>query len=101
MIFDQEFADLCSFSLMYMKQPAPRESGNLEDNAILLNMPSVQKGVIFVDQNIAPYMPYTNEIWLSPRWRGAKNPNEEWWNYDCEITIKKIADMLGGEIRRL
>ena len=25
------------------------------------------------------YMPYTNEKWVSPRWHGKKNPNEQWW----------------------
>lgn len=25
------------------------------------------------------YMPYTNERWISPRWHGRKNPNEQWW----------------------
>lgn len=98
---DQEFADLSDFALQYMKQPAPRKTGNLEDNAMRLEMYSPQVAVIYVDEAIAPYMPYTNEPWISPRWKGKKNPNEEWWNYDCEITIKKIADRLGGELRRL
>ena len=25
-----------------------------------------------------PYVPYTVEKWISPRWRGRKNPNEQW-----------------------
>lgn len=28
----------------------------------------------------AYYMPYTNERWISEKWRGAKNPNEDWWD---------------------
>lgn len=39
----------------------------------------------------AYYMPYTNERWISPRWKGKKNPNERWFDeaiYDvCDLRL--------------
>ena len=46
---------------------------------------------------IAPYMPYTNETWLSPRWNGKQNPNEGWWNDSIEFIVQYIGKRLGGE----
>lgn len=46
---------------------------------------------------IAPYMPYTNEPWLSPRWNGKQNPNEGWWNDSIEFIVQYIGKRLGGE----
>lgn len=46
---------------------------------------------------IAPYMPYTNEEWVSPKWNGAKNPNEGWWNDTIEFIVQYIGKRLGGE----
>lgn len=28
----------------------------------------------------AYYMPFTNERWISPRWKGKQNPNYHWWD---------------------
>lgn len=33
------------------------------------------------------YMPYTNEKWVSPRWKGKQNPNEKWW----QSSISKVG----------
>lgn len=46
MISNQEFAQLGEDALVYMKQPAPRETGNLEDNGIVKAMPSPQVCII-------------------------------------------------------
>lgn len=36
-------------------------------------------------------MPYTNEIWISPRWKGKKNPNEGWWQGAIAAAVQVIA----------
>ena len=47
----------------------------------------------------AYYMPYTNERWISPKWKGAKNPNEDWWDeaiHDvCDVSLNSGASMKG------
>lgn len=50
-------------------------------------------------KGIAPYMPYTNEPWISPRWNGKQNPNEGWWNDAIEFIIQYMAKRLGGELQ--
>nr|DAN97926.1 MAG TPA: hypothetical protein [Caudoviricetes sp.] len=101
MISDEDFASVCELVYEELVNSAPFDTGNLALNAITLNMPSSNKGAVYVNRQIAPYMPYTNEPWLSPWWRGAKNPNEAWWNTACENAIKNIADLLGGELKKL
>lgn len=53
---------------------------------------------IEIDEDIAPYMVYTNEPWLAKRWNKRKNPNEGWWEYIYDYFAQRLADELGGEI---
>ena len=48
---------------------------------------------------LAPYMPFTNEVWLSPKWNGKRNPNQGWWNNAIEMVIVFIAKRLGGVLK--
>lgn len=43
------------------------------------------------------YMPYTNEPWLSPKWKGRNNPNEGWFEESTEFMAQMIARHLGGK----
>lgn len=47
----------------------------------------------------AYYMPYTNEKWVSPRWHGKQNPNQDWWDkaiYDIgDLASKKGVKYYG------
>lgn len=43
------------------------------------------------------YMPYTNEKWISPRWKGAINPNEKWFEESLEFMAQMIARHTGGK----
>lgn len=46
------------------------------------------------------YMPYTNEVWLSPRWNGKDNPNYQWFERQQEYLTKYMATHLGGRYVR-
>lgn len=86
---------------MFIPNPATRyktSTGNLAFNA--LNY-VVKDGAmcVYVDEKIASYMPYTNEPWISPYWRGKKNPNEGWWQRFAEELIGRVAARLGGTIK--
>lgn len=100
MISDEDFAAACELAYGELLERAPFDTGNLALNAIKIEFPSPQECRIYVDEDIAPYMPYTNEPWIAERWRGAKNPNEGWWNDTCEYLINLMADLLGGEIKK-
>lgn len=80
-----------------LKHPERITTGNLKFNAMKV-MHEADTSRVFVDENIAPYMPYTNEPWISPKWKGAKNPNENWFEKFVKIFAKQLADELGGKL---
>ena len=42
------------------------------------------------------YMPYTEEEWISPKWKGRANPNEGWFEETVEYIARYVALGLGG-----
>lgn len=49
---------------------------------------------------MAPYVPFVNEKWISPKWHGRQNPNENYWNKSVENAISMLAKILKGELER-
>ena len=85
----------------YIPNPATRyitSSGNMAFNAYRYVRPQPAQTDVFVDQKIAPYVPYTNEPWISPRWHGKKNPNEGWWQRHVQRFAQNLAHELGGKL---
>lgn len=87
-------------ALQVIYNDAPHRTNNLRRNALKMEMVAPHHWRIYVDQNIAPYMPYTNEPWISPRWNGKENPNEKWWERRTEEALRHVAALLQGEIKR-
>lgn len=76
-------------------------TGNLALNASKLRRPDANTAIIYVDdENIAPYMPYTNEPWQSPFWKGKKNPNEKWFDKEVEKIATIVSKQLQGKIKK-
>ncbi len=88
-----EFAALCKECESILRMNAPYKTGNLRFNAIKLEMTDANTCVLYVDENIAPYMPYTNEPWIN---RQGKNPNEGWFDRAVEKIAWHIAMRTGG-----
>lgn len=84
----------------WLKSVAPYDKGNLSDSAINLERTGIREWRVYVDQKVAPYMPYTNEPWLSTKWKGHQNPNEQWWNKAIQEFMRRLARSLGGELKR-
>lgn len=84
-----------------LKYPNAPVTGNLKHNAIKLDY--LGNGVyrLYVDENIAPYMPYTNEPWISPKWKGTPNPNEYWFENAESKIAHKIAKSLKGKLKKI
>lgn len=76
----------------------PRKTGNMALNALRYSATNDLLD-IEIDPNIAPYVPYTNEPWLSDKWNGKKNPNEGWWQRFVEEFTKRLTTRLKGELR--
>lgn len=95
-----DFSALSFEALDFIKRFSPIDTGNLRRNAIILEPLSPMKFKITVDVTIAPYMPYTNEPWTSPKWNGKKNPNEHWWNDTVELLVRHIAEQYKGVVTK-
>lgn len=80
------------------KKWVPRDTGNLAYNGITI---SVEGDFLIIEANpnIVPYIPYTNEPWISPKWKGKKNPNEGWWDRFATEFARRLAKRLKGEIK--
>lgn len=94
-----KFRQACEKAVKQLRGLAPYDTGNLAKNAIKIEFPSANECHIYVDESIAPYMPFTTRPWVSPKWRGKKNPNEGWWQAAGELIAEYIAELVGGEIK--
>lgn len=66
------------------------------ENAFYMGMDAVN---VYVGNKQAYYMPYTNEEWISPKWKGAKNPNLKWWDKSVNDIVNLCLErgvMLNG-----
>lgn len=85
----------------FVPNPATRyktSSGNMAFNALRYEIEGDEL-VIYIDEDIAPYVYYTNEPWLSPRWKGKANPNQGWWDNDfVPEFVRRLTAALGGTI---
>ena len=82
-----------------LRQASPIDTGNLRHNAIRAEV-GEDYYKIYVDENIAPYMVFTNEPWLSPKWNGKKNHNEHWFDKVAESIALYVAKRLHGELNK-
>ena len=82
-----------------IRSVSPIDTGNLRYNAIRVEFLDENTCRIYVDEAIAPYMPYTTEPWVSPKWHGKKNPNEGWWQIKATEVVKTtIREILNDRI---
>lgn len=99
MISKEKFTEVCNEAVEIVRNYAPVDTGNLEENGVSFEWVDDNTFNIYVDEALAPYMPYTNEVWKSPRWNGKKNPNEGWWQYSVERIVKYLVEELDGEVK--
>lgn len=72
----------------------PYDTGNLKLNAIKGIWLNDNTFRIYVDENVADYMKYTNE-----KWTKGTNPNEGWWQKAVNFIAVYISNRLRGEFR--
>lgn len=93
----QQFDRVCMELVRIIRERAPRDTGNLADNGVKFVWEDENTFTIYIDETQAPYMPYTNEPWISPKWNGKKNPNEAWWQDAIELCKKHLISKYKGE----
>lgn len=94
-----KFQEIVNFAFKMLQSRAPKDTGNLRYNAIRLTY-DAEGATIEVDQSIAPYMPYTNEPWVSPKWHGRQNPNQYWFDSAFESLLHTLEWYTGGTAYR-
>lgn len=98
-VSQKKFQRACERACKRLRELAPKDTGNLAFNAIKIEFPSPDVCEVYIDEKIAPYMPYTDEPWLAPKWNGRKNPNEGWFQRAAQIIFEELARILGGELK--
>lgn len=93
-----QFRRVCQRAVKQLRGLAPYDTGTLALDAVKMKMVSPSVCLIYVDESIAPYMPYTTKPWVSPRWNGRKNPNEGWWQAAGELIVEYVAQQVEGKV---
>ena len=75
-----------------------KSTGNMRRNATKFEVVSDNHFRIIIDSELADYVPYTNEPWISPRWHGRQNPNEGWFPRAVIAYASALATSLGGTL---
>ena len=103
----EKFQAACLYAFRYVQRrivPNPKtryitSTGNMALNAFKIEFPDNMTCRVWIDEDIAPYVFYTNEPWVAARWHGKKNPNEGWWDRAVKDFVDKVAEYLDGEVR--
>lgn len=105
---ESEFRQVCNECVNELRRICPRDTGNLANDGIRFIFLGDKKCVIYVDDEIAPYMVYTNEPWVSDYWNRKrkdgstyklKNPNEGWWQTAYGVLVDLVLSKLEGTIK--
>lgn len=109
---EQDFRAVGEQALDLLRSLAPIKTGNLRYNAIKIEWTNANEFKLYVDESIAPYMPYTNEVWehklikmgnflpgqVVERMRTWDNPNEGWFDRAARAIAEFIAQRTGGQL---
>lgn len=71
----------------------PYRTGNLKYNAIKGMWIGEKIFRIYIDEKVAPYVYFTNEIWKN---KSGKNPHQGWVELMVDFIAKYISHKLGG-----
>lgn len=106
---DARFRTLCAdaYKRFVKLVPNPKtrykkggSTGNMALNATKITFPSPYVCMIYIDERISPYLPYTDKPWLAKRWKGKKNPNEGWFERAAEFMAAYVAKKAQGELQQ-
>lgn len=72
----------------------PYDTGNLKFNAIKGFWVDDSTFRIYIDEKVAPYVYFTNEVW-----KKGKNPNENWIEKMVNYIGRYISQRVGGDFK--
>jgi hypothetical protein len=88
-------------AVKHLRSFCPEKTGNLKNNAIKFERINKSEYRIYIDESVAPYMPFTNEPWTSDYWNGKKNPNEKWFDRATEYIVEYLASINRGKAKKV
>lgn len=94
------FQGLCNNVFDIVRKNAPYDTGNLRIDAATMVYEDDNTCRIYIDENIAPYMPFTNEPWVSSYWKGLQNPNLYWFDNCATVAMMYLARALNGDVEK-
>ena len=97
---NRQFHQWVSTFVEEFRKTSPIKTGNLRLNAIRYVFVSPTREEVYIDLDIAPYMPYTNEPWVADRWNGKKNKNEGWFQKGFDEAVRKANQKMQARVRR-
>lgn len=86
--------EACRILKTVLQARAPYDTGNLAMNSIRIDR---ARGRVIIGGETAEYAPYTNEPWISEKWKGKRNPNEGWIQRAIEEALPIIQKVLSGK----
>lgn len=95
MITRKSLLSFATLAYDHLKKVCPVDTGNMKTNAIQFKQLSESQIEVSIEASIAPYVVYTNEKWLSPTWKGRKNPNEKWIDDAADYVAEAIRKKIG------
>ena len=97
----EQFEQDVLMAVTHLRNFCPEDTGNLKYNAIKYERVSKSEYKIYVDEKVAPYMPFTKEPWISPKWNGKKNPNEKWFDNASDYIARYFANIYSGNLKKV
>jgi hypothetical protein len=98
---NRQFHQWVSTFVEEFRKSSPIKTGNLRFNAIRYVFVSPTQEEVYIDLDVAPYMPYTNEPWISPKWGNKKNPNEKWFERGVEEALEKTNRIMRARVKKI
>lgn len=95
----QRIVEACIETVEELRQAIfiPWDTGNMASNALRYETRG-NEFVVWIDEDVAPYVYFTNEPWISAKWNGKPNPNEGWWQEFTETFARRLSQRLGGSV---
>ena len=94
------FQNICNNVFNMLRKSAPYDTGNLSIDAVSMMFEDKNTCRIYIDEKIAPYMPYTNEPWVSQYWNGKQNPNLYWFDKCAGGAMMYLARALNADVNK-
>lgn len=102
MDFAARLEQAVDYAVAFLTLKAPniyfQSTNNLRQSIRKAQNPETMRWEILIGGELAPYAVYTNEEWISPKWKGKPNPNQGWVQAAFEEMANVLSAVMSGTI---